>query len=187
MVTAQDAVHLCQTLAANDIPVWLTGGWGIDALLREQTRPHKDLDILIRLDDVARMRALLTRLGYGLKELWSENRWAEDTHGNETPTAFVLQDADGREVDAHALRFDDQGQGLPAWSNDEGQVFTPEALSGEGLIAGLAVRCLSAEMQRECHTGYELPEVQECDMGLLRKEFGGGYADTPSSPRRTKA
>ena len=40
MVRAQDAINIYQTLTRNDIPIWLTGGWGIDALLREQTRPH---------------------------------------------------------------------------------------------------------------------------------------------------
>ncbi|MGH8515394.1 MAG: nucleotidyltransferase domain-containing protein [Gammaproteobacteria bacterium] len=33
----------------------MVGGWGIDALLGAQTRPHKDLDLLIRLEDVAKV------------------------------------------------------------------------------------------------------------------------------------
>lgn len=27
--------------------VWLDGGWGVDALLGRQTRPHDDMDIVI--------------------------------------------------------------------------------------------------------------------------------------------
>ena len=29
------------------IEVWIDGGWGVDALLGECTRPHQDLDIII--------------------------------------------------------------------------------------------------------------------------------------------
>ena len=41
MVRAEDVVSIYRSLSANNIQVWLTGGWGIDALLGEQTRPHK--------------------------------------------------------------------------------------------------------------------------------------------------
>jgi hypothetical protein len=52
---------------------------------------------------------------------------------------FVLQDSEGREVDAHAMRLDDRGNGVPAWV-DEGLVFKGEDLAGEGMIAGFAAR-----------------------------------------------
>jgi lincosamide nucleotidyltransferase A/C/D/E len=172
MIRAEDVINIYQSLSANDIQIWLTGGWGIDALLREQTRPHKDLDLIVLVDDVVRMRDLLGRDGYGLKELWSENSWVVDAHGTEIPTAFVLQDAEGREIDVHAMRLDDQGQGIPAWADDEALVFTKKTLAGEGVIDGLAVRCLSPEMQMLCHTGYDLPNEQVRDLKLLHKRFG---------------
>ncbi|MEI6309010.1 MAG: nucleotidyltransferase family protein [bacterium] len=169
MVCAEDAISIYRSLTAHGIPAWIGGGWGIDALLRKQTRPHKDLDIIVRLDDVVPMRELLSSLGYHLKELWSENSWVVDPRGVETPTAFVLQDADGREVDAHAMRLDDQGNGTPAWTNDEGLIFQSEDLAGEGLIAGCSVRCLSPRMQLRFHTGYDLPKVQFQDLELLHE------------------
>ena len=73
----------------------------------------------------------------------------------------------GREIDAHALRLDAGGNGLPAWDS-EGLVFTRQDLAGEGAIAGLTVRCLTPEIQIVCHTGYDLPEVQSQDMARLR-------------------
>jgi lincosamide nucleotidyltransferase A/C/D/E len=170
MIAAEDAVHIYESLADANIPVWLTGGWGIDALLQEQTRPHKDLDILVLVDDVVRMRDLLSRAGYGLKELWSENSWVVDGYGNEIATAFVLHDAKGREVDAHAMRIDDRGNGVPAWAH-EGLVFEIEDLAGEGVIAGHAVRCISLEMQMRAHTGYDLPHQQLRDMELLQERL----------------
>ena len=32
-------------LEADGIDVWLDGGWGVDALLGQQTREHDDLDL----------------------------------------------------------------------------------------------------------------------------------------------
>jgi lincosamide nucleotidyltransferase A/C/D/E len=176
MVRAEDVIKIYQHLSPHGIPVWLTGGWGIDALLGEQTRPHKDLDVIMLLDDVVRMRELMEREGYGLKEIWSENRWDVDAQGVETATAFVLQDADGRELDVHAMRLDEGGNGIPAWQA-EGFIFTREDLAGRGMIAGLAVQCLTPEMQMACHTGYALPDEHLRDVALLHERFGVEYPD----------
>jgi hypothetical protein len=54
----------------------------------------------------------------------------------------------------------------------EGESFSAEDLSGEGVIAGVPVRCLSVGMQFRGHTGYELPERQITDLELLRERFG---------------
>jgi lincosamide nucleotidyltransferase A/C/D/E len=174
MVSAQDVVIIYQRLLDNGIQVWLTGGWGIDALLGEQTRPHQDLDVIVLLDDVVRMRELLGRDGYGLKELWSENRWVLDAHGIETATAFVLRDSEGRELDVHAMRLDDQSNGIPAWEGGR-FVFKRQDLAGAGVIARVAVQCLSPEMQVSCHTGYELPDKQSRDLELLYGKFSVEY------------
>jgi lincosamide nucleotidyltransferase A/C/D/E len=162
--------------------VWLTGGWGIDALLQEQTRPHKDLDILMLVDDVVRVRDLLGRAGYRLKELWSENRWGVDSRGIQIPTVFVLQDAEGREVDVHAMRVDERGHGILAWASEE-LVFTRKDLAGEGVIAGIAVRCISPEMQIVVHTGYDLPEEQLRDLTLLRERLSVKRPNEPPDTR----
>jgi lincosamide nucleotidyltransferase A/C/D/E len=171
MVRPEDVIRIYQSLTGTGIRVWLTGGWGIDALLQQETREHKDLDILILVDDVVRMRDLLARTGYVLKEVWSENTWAVDSHGTEIPTAFVLQDADGRQVDVHAMRLDDEGNGVPAWEHN-GWLLKAEDLAGEGVVAGVAVRCISAELQVWGHTGYELPSEQLRDLALLEERFG---------------
>ena len=186
MVRAEDVISIYKCLLNNGIQVWLTGGWGIDALLGEQTRPHKDLDVIMLLDDVVRMRELLGRDDYRLKELWSENRWGVDARGFETATAFVLQDSEGREFDAHAMRLDDRGNGIPAWEA-EGFIFKRQDLAGEGMIAGFAVQCLTPEIQVLCHKGYELPEKQLSDLELLHEEFGVEYPDEYSRLRSSGA
>lgn len=172
---------------SNGIQIWLTGGWGIDALLEEQTRPHKDLDAIILLDDIVRVRELLRRDGYGLKEFWSENLWVSDAQGIETATAFVLQDAEGREFDAHAMRLDDRGNGIPAWEVVEGFIFKQQDLAGEGMIAGFAVQCITPEMQVVCHKGYEFPDKQLRDLELLHEKFGVEYPDEYSRLRSRAA
>jgi lincosamide nucleotidyltransferase A/C/D/E len=174
MVSAKEVIRMYKGLLANEIHLWLVGGWGIDALVRKQTRPHKDLDVITLVDDVAAMREFLGGSGYSLKELWSENRWAVDARGAETATAFVLYDSHGREIDVHAMRLDDRGRGIPAWEA-EGLVFEREDLAGEGLIAGTAVQCISPEMQMLCHSGYELPASQVGDLALLHEAFGVEY------------
>ena len=171
MVSADDAVAIIQYLSNHGIPVWLTGGWGVDALLCEQTRPHKDLDVVMLLDDVVRMRDLMAEKGYAFAYFWEESCDAVDGDGVETPTAFVLKDADGRELDVHAMRLDADGNGIPAWEAP-GFTFSRQDLSGKGTIAAHAVRCLSPDSQLACHTGYELPETHVRDVGRLGERFG---------------
>jgi lincosamide nucleotidyltransferase A/C/D/E len=176
-VSAEDVIKIYDRLSTNGIPVWLTGGWGIDALLGKQTRPHKDVDLILSLVDIARMRELLGLDGYFLKEIWSENRRVMDANKVETATAFVLQDPDGRECDAHAISFDALGNGIPAWDDFEGLIFSKKDLSGEGRIAGVAIPCISPEMQIICHSGYALPDKQLRDLELLHEKFGVGFPD----------
>ena len=168
--SAADVAQIYQLLLENGIKIWIVGGWGIDALLGEQTRDHKDLDVLILLDDVQQTCELVAHHGYQLKELWIENEWAIDAQANKVATAFVLQDAEGREFDAHAMTLDEQGNGIPAWEAND-FFFTKEDLSGTGTIVGIPVQCITPKSQIESHTGYELPDEQIRDMELLRKKF----------------
>lgn len=172
MVSADDAAGLYRRLSDQGIQIWLTGGWGVDALLGEQSRPHKDLDAILLLDDMVRMGEILSQDGYGLKELWSENRWTIDKDGNTTATAYVLKDHEGREFDVHAIRLDGQGDGIPAWAEAGELVFTKADLAEEGIIAGHVVRCISPEAQVRCHRGYKLPDEHRHDLELLREKFG---------------
>lgn len=181
MVSAEDVIRLYQRLLENNIQIWLVGGWGIDALLGEQTRPHKDLDVIMLVDDVGRLRELLSHDGYEFGYLWEENVWTVDVLGAETATAFVLKDAEGRELDAHAMRLDADGDGIPAW-DAEGRILKRQDLTGEGIIAGVTIPCYTPEMQMTCHTGYELPEKHLRDLELLHKKFSVAYPTELRNP-----
>jgi len=171
MFSAEDVNTVYQLLTGAGVRVWISGGWGIDALLGEQTRAHKDIDIQVQVDDVTALFDLLAPLGYTQAYLWEENRSAVDACGAEIPTAFVLRDAVGREVDVHALRLDDEGNGIPAWEAG-GMVLLAQDLNAVGVIAGVPVVCFSAALQAACHVGYDLPEAHRLDMDRLRARFG---------------
>ncbi len=177
MVTPEDAVFLYQCLLKEGIQIWLTGGWGIDALLGKHTRPHKDLDAILLLKDFVRMGEVMHSHGYSVKEVWSENRCVTDENGMTTATAYVLQDSHGRQFDAHAITLDERGNGIPAWEDNEGLFFKKEVLAGTGTIMGYPVKCISADMQVVCHTGYELPDQQLRDLEQLCQKYSLDFPD----------
>jgi hypothetical protein len=55
-MTSADVIDIYSTLGGLGIKIWIDGGWGVDALLGRQTRPHKDLDIA--LDDTSSITTL---------------------------------------------------------------------------------------------------------------------------------
>ena len=74
---AEGVAALYSLLAAQEVHLWIGGGWGIDALLEKQTRPHKDLDLMVRFEDSAAMIHALVPLEFTLKYVWEENRWVK--------------------------------------------------------------------------------------------------------------
>jgi lincosamide nucleotidyltransferase A/C/D/E len=178
-------VDLYLALLHHGVQVWVDGGWGVDALLERQSRPHKDFDAIVAFDDLLVVTAVLADRAFALKLLWEENRWAAHTEsigliGREDPcrsvaTAFVLSDPIGREIDIHAVQFDEAGRGIPAWNSDF--IFPVEAFAGQGAIEGVSVRCLSAEIQMRTHTGYELQPKDVHDLRLLHERSGIDYPE----------
>lgn len=168
-ITGSEVVSLCHEFEAVAAPVWLMGGWGVDALLGRQTRPHHDLDILVEVAALERLRLRLIELGFAFKYVWDDEvRWIRNeswTTELEQPTAFVYGDADGREVDVHVVHEAVDGAIEMLWNVPYS--FTTEGLSATGEIDGNRVRCLSAELQRQAHTGYELPPHHVRDLELL--------------------
>jgi Aminoglycoside-2''''-adenylyltransferase. len=63
-MTASDVIEILRLLDQNRIDAWIDGGWGVDVLIGERTRSHRDLDIGIPHSDVPRLRALLEARGF---------------------------------------------------------------------------------------------------------------------------
>ncbi len=73
-----DVINVINLLEQDQIDVWLDGGWGIDALLGEQTRSHADVDIVIRHSSVPRLLELLAlchRFGIDMPDDYA--RWTK--------------------------------------------------------------------------------------------------------------
>lgn len=166
MLSAHDAVALCRLLEQHSIQFWVMGGWGVDALLHRETRPHKDLDILVALGDLPMLWKLLGEHGFTLQYVWEENRWV-DREPDHWPTAFVAADAQERELDVHVIDFGPDGAIIQHYNNPWP---FPDVITGQGSIADAAVICISKETQLAMHTGYTLPDGQLRDLKLLQAD-----------------
>jgi lincosamide nucleotidyltransferase A/C/D/E len=159
-MTTSALVELLELLDAARIPVWLDGGWGVDALLGERTRPHRDVDIILRVADVPKLLEIMGSRGFAIKE-------------GVPPSSFVLADGLGLKVDVHAVVFDDDDNGVYRMQNGEDWIYPAEGFDGQGVIAGRSVSCLSPEAQVLCHAnGYAPTEKDLRDMARLQERFG---------------
>jgi lincosamide nucleotidyltransferase A/C/D/E len=159
-VEAVEVVALLDALERASVEVWVDGGWGVDALLGAQSRPHKDLDIAIEERLLPAFHAVMAARGY--REIRPETS---------LPHNYVLGDADGREVDVHVVVLDDEGNGIFG-PRESGEQYPAAALTGAGEIAGRPVRCISPEWMVRFHSGYELQEKDFRDVAALCERFG---------------
>jgi lincosamide nucleotidyltransferase A/C/D/E len=159
MMRAPDVLEIVARLDEAGIPVWLDGGWGIDALLGAETRDHDDLDVVIALSDAEAAVVALGGLGYAMAE-------------DELPTRFVMRAAGDRRVDFHTVSFDADGGGIQQLQDGSSWRYPPEGFSGHGQISGRVVACLTAEVQLLCHLGYPPDETDIRDVAALAGRFG---------------
>ena len=161
---AHEVVEIYDTLDGNGIPIWIDGGWCVDALVRHQTREHLDLDIAVARADAERLRSHLEAAGY-----------REESRAGSTPWNFALSDDHGRTVDVHVFQFDTEG------NNIYGIEYPRDSLTGEGVIDGKPVRCIRADRMFEFKTAYEPQDKDLEDVRALHDAFG---FEVPSSHRR---
>jgi lincosamide nucleotidyltransferase A/C/D/E len=159
-VTSVDVLDFYRTVTKLGLEVWIDGGWGVDALLGEQSRGHKDLDIAIQRKDVASLCEFLHRRGYTEIKLDEARPWN-----------FVLGDENGREIDVHVIELDDRGNGIYG-PPEKAELYPAGSLTGAGTIEGQAVRCISPEWAVKFHSGYDLNEKDFRDVSALCKKFG---------------
>ena len=154
------ALGLLSALRSREISVWLDGGWAVDALLGEQTRPHDDLDLVSRLEDSAAIEEALGERGYILA-------------GGRLPHSFELVDVEGHQVDVHPVSFGADGAGVYAMADGGEWIFPAAGFGGSGLILGRRVPCLTPEVVMVNHTtGYELDDEHERDVRALGERYG---------------
>jgi hypothetical protein len=163
-MSGEGAREVLTWLEAADVAVWVAGGWGVDALLGRETRPHGDLDLAIDAAALDLARKALEERGFRHDEASRPGM----------PARFVMRDRRGRAVDFHPLFFDATGDGWQQLS-ESGKAWGHHPagdLAATGSIEGVAVRCISASLQVRFRMGYEWSDRDEHDLRLLAERFG---------------
>ncbi|MFI6323784.1 nucleotidyltransferase domain-containing protein [Nonomuraea sp. NPDC050556] len=157
MMSARDVLQVLGLLEAAGVTVWLDGGWGVDALLGEQTRPHDDLDLAVSAADLDLFNEVMRANGFTM--------FREDSAFN-----FVLADPSDRRVDAHLV--DLATTTADGFHGPAGLAYPVGSLDGTGTILGQRVACCTAEFQVISHTGYEIDDDDVRDVMALHHRFG---------------
>ncbi len=150
---AHKVVELYNLLGENGVEIWVDGGWGVDALLEEQTREHSDLDIAVDHSHEAKMKKILDSIGYKVVRVSDKTEWN-----------YILGDGKSQ-IDVHVFGFDTTG------NNTYGTKYPKESLTGTGKINGLTVRCIDPVWMVQFHTRYELADTDRHDVKALCKKF----------------
>lgn len=150
-MTCQDVIEVLAALDAAGIDYWVDGGWGIDALVGEQTRTHHDLDLGVSGDDVARIEALLPQFR------------------RESEEASFYTDECGRAVDLMVVdrsRVGEFKQQLP----EGGQLrYAERETHASGYIGGRLVRCATVALQREHRDHANATAQDRMDIEILNQ------------------
>jgi lincosamide nucleotidyltransferase A/C/D/E len=156
-IEAEQVLALLELLNRAGVDVWVDGGWGVDALVGQQTRPHSDLDLVVSARSVAALRSILEREGFEISRDW-------------LPTALSFRHRDGREVDLDPVKPTADGggdqiqlDGVTRWH------YEPPA---KGTIGRIEVQCCPVTTQLRAHLGYEPGSTDYADMRLLRDHLG---------------
>jgi lincosamide nucleotidyltransferase A/C/D/E len=156
--------EVMEALESRDVRAWVAGGWGVDALIGEETRPHADLDIVFdsTADGEERAFSALTGLGFRVmrREAVPGRIWTE---------RIALSDREAQVVDLHPVRL--EGDAVRVVRADGSDVLLPahDAFAA-GTLAGRRVPCLSAVLQAELHRGYEAEVKDRLDMERLEAQ-----------------
>ncbi len=104
------------------LPLWISGGWAIDARLGRVTREHDDIDVAFPAERQSEFLELLQKLGGRVTE--------ETDYGFLAAVGETLVDCEPchRRGDAYEI------EGVPSGSCPDGD---------EGAIAGFPIRCVS--------------------------------------------
>lgn len=150
----QKVLQIYNLLDKEGVKIWVDGGWGVDALLEQQTREHADLDIAIDHTQETKMLGLLDTQDYKVVQT-----------NEQTKHQYVLGDG-AHLIDVHVFGFDEAG------NNVYGIKYSKESLTGTGKINGHEVRCISPEWAVKFHQHAKMGETDRHDLRLLSEKFG---------------
>jgi lincosamide nucleotidyltransferase A/C/D/E len=157
---AHDVVEVLESLTAADVPWWVAGGWAVDALVGEETRPHDDVDVMVPVAALPTVEASLGQLGFARAD------------ESELPAFLILRDPRGRQVDLYLVQLDSAGDGWQEYSPRKWDRFSAAELSGTGVIEGMTVRCLSPAALLRQFLGYTWGDKAIHDLTTLHRARG---------------
>lgn len=167
VVGADDVIDLLARLREAGVEAWLIGGWGVDALLGEQTRSHGDLDLVVEAPRLGAAQEALERAGFRVEHEAPAGRWLS--------VHVQMIDRMRRSVSLHPAD-------MPAWSAPGGPGSLRQAARELGLgeagdlvtggrVGGRDVAALSPGAQIVLRCGYEIRERDRRDVALLCERF----------------
>lgn len=165
VMEAEDVIAILDRFDEANIDVWVDGGWGVDALVGRQTRPHEDLDLVIGRADLEHSIKLFEEIGFYVVL-------------DERPASIVIRRRDGLSIDMHPVDWDDEGNAIQLALDGEPHTYPAPDLKATGTIGGRQVHCLSPELSLKGKTGYPFDSNDLHDRQLLRDEFGLELTDT---------
>jgi lincosamide nucleotidyltransferase A/C/D/E len=154
-MTCEDVIEVLAGLDAGGIDYWVDGGWGIDALVGQQTRIHHDLDLGVSHDDVARVEALLP----GFRR--------------ESEEASFYTDERGRAVDLLLVECTPAGQLRQKLPGGRRLHYEESETHALGYIDGRSVRCASVVLQRAHHDHPDATDQDRLDIEVLERKLRG--------------
>ncbi len=176
-----EVLGVVDALERAGVRCFLTGGWGIDAVLRRQTRRHDDLDLVLG-DFAGQLRAACEALApLGLRVVSVERSEVL------MPDRCFLEDGAGNRVDLVSVKWEVLRElaGLPASSPAVGGVI--EEAVAEGSVAGREVQCLSPAVQAILRRDFERPlrHVDRRDLQLLDAQYSSSLRPHSRAIRST--
>lgn len=151
---------LCRASQFAGLAFWVDGGWGVDVLLGGQTRPHSDLDLAVRLEDLPAFASVLASYGYMRADREGDPAWN-----------WVLRDRHGRSVDLHGFVLD-EGRNAILGDPADGAMYPAGSLEGMGELAGVTLPCVAAAYILLFRNSFEPRPVDHLDVQALCERFG---------------
>ena len=160
-----DVHTVMDTLRTAGVEAWIVGGWGVDALLGERTRRHRDLDVIVEADPDSVERAVQALGAVGF-------RLAAETDGLALmPHRYILDDDAGHIVEILPVDLSREPFGSAA-NHEHSPGLQDRPFATFGTIAGRPVECVSGYVQIVLHESYPPREVDKRDMYKLREARG---------------
>lgn len=150
IVTQEDLFKVLDIIEKAETTYWVDGGWGVDILVGNQTREHRDVDIDFDSKHTEKIMSTLKDCGYEIVE-------------DRSPVRIELHHPKLGYIDIHPFIINDDGSAKQASLEGGWYEFEPDFF-GSAIYNEKRIPCISAKGQKKFHTGYPLREIDKHDI-----------------------